>query len=47
MEFILSFLVGAIVFWIATNRVTSPTDDIKEEITALKKRIEKLEKKAS
>lgn len=51
MEIILMFVAGFIVFIIAifsvikmaTNRVTAPTDDLKEEITNLKKRIGELE----
>lgn len=51
MEIILIFIVGFIVFTIAifsvikmaTNRVTAPTNDLKEEITTLKKRIDELE----
>lgn len=51
MELILIFVAGFIVFIIAIfsmikmviNRVTAPTDDLKNEMTILKKRIDELE----
>ena len=51
MEVILIFVAGFIVFIIAifsvvkmaTNKVTAPTEDLKEEITILKNRIDELE----
>lgn len=52
MEIILILVVGFIVFIIAiisvikmvANRVIAPTNDLKEEVTNLKKRIAELEK---
>lgn len=51
MDIILIFVAGFIVFIIAlfsvikmvTNRVTAPTDNLRREITTLKKRIDGLE----
>lgn len=52
MEITLIFVAGFIVLIMAifsfikmlTNRVTAQTDDLKEEITTLKNRIDELEK---
>ncbi|AIF45310.1 MULTISPECIES: hypothetical protein [Virgibacillus] len=51
MEVIIIFIAGFIVFIIAifsvirmaTTRVTAPTEDLKEEVTNLKDRIDELE----
>lgn len=52
MELILMFVAGLVVFIIAvisiikgvTHRITSPTDDLREEISNLKRRVNEIEK---
>lgn len=52
MEIILMFVVGFIllimvifsVVRMTANRITAPTNDLKDEISTLKKRIDQLEK---